>query len=474
MTKRIPYSRLSVAAIALAAPLVTASMAQAQMEEIVVTARQREENLFEAPLSLTSLSGAELQQSNIKDINDLASYTPGFYYTSQASFSASRLAPAYRFRGMNNSSPDPLQQQGGVFLDGIFLFGGAPMLTFEDIERVEVIKGPQSALFGRSTFSGAVNFITKRPADHFTASATGGVETRGTYDFSGSLEGPVIADRLSLRVTGARNVKGAHFKATDGGDIGRETTNSLNTQAVITPTDKLELRIRRMDSWQDDSKSPVANMNANSPLLANAPNRCRTGADPYWCGAIPTIGTAGVPFAAVSTATSLNPPGFQNSNNPNLLKDILANNTANPLVLGKLPFYNEVSRLNHAGLTGKYARTSLEFKYDFDNGMTFTSDYVNSKLRTMTAQTSSGDDGSGWIISPNVLTDNSAAVRLSSDGKERLTWSVGGNASVLSATRVAVYREPAACTTWAPSRHCTTASPISWTSTSKVVTSASA
>ena len=162
--------------------------------------------------------------------------------------------------------------------------------------------------------------------------------------------------------------------------------------------------------------------------------------------------------AAISVATALNPPAFQTSNNPNLLVDILNNNTANPLVLGRMPYIKDVPHLNHAGLRGKYARNSFELKYDFDNGMTFTGDYVTSKLRTMTAQTSSGDRGNGWIISPNILTDSSASVRLASDTTERFSWSTGGNyflqtsvggangvgglPSVLDATRVATYREP--------------------------------
>ena len=94
------------------------------LEEVIVTARRKEENLFEAPLSVTSLTSEDIDRSNIRGIQDLNNFTPGFFYVQQASFSAMRVAPSLRFRGMNNNFADPLQQQGGIFIDGVFLFGG--------------------------------------------------------------------------------------------------------------------------------------------------------------------------------------------------------------------------------------------------------------------------------------------------------------------------------------------------------------
>ena len=109
------------------------AQSSAGLEEIIVTARNRAEDLFEAPLSITGLSSADIERINVKDVAALAQFTPGFYYTPQVTFSASRVAPAYRFRGMNNGSNDPLQQLGGTFIDGVYLFGGTQSLTFEDI-----------------------------------------------------------------------------------------------------------------------------------------------------------------------------------------------------------------------------------------------------------------------------------------------------------------------------------------------------
>ncbi len=416
-------------AIVLSAPLPIPQAFAQGLEEIIVTARKKEENLFEAPLSVTSLSGAELERANIRDIQELQKYTPGLYYTPQASTSTLRIAPAMRFRGMNNSYADPLLQTGGAFIDGVFLFAGVQSLTMDDVERVEVIKGPQSALFGRSTFGGAVNFITKRPnADHFVERVNIGVETRGTYDLMGSVEGPIMKDKLMFRFSGGRNVKGSHWKTTDGGSLGYESTNVINSQFIFKPTDNLELRVRRMDNWQSDSRGFTVNMNASVPGLVNAKNRCQLAASPYWCGQLPLVGDPGVPFSALSVFTRLNSDAFNRTAYPNALIAILnQDRSLFPGVVRGLPYQNQVPHLDHQGSEGRYERTQIEAIYDLPNDWTFSAAYVSSKLANMSASTTSDDAGNQLGISPNILTDGSVDTRLSGDPNGRFTWSVGAN-----------------------------------------------
>lgn len=403
-----------------------ASTGPGALEEIIVTARRRDEDLFEAPLSITTMTAAEIERTNIQDVTSIAQFSPGFYYTPQVTFSSSRVAPSYRFRGMNNGSNDPLQQLGGTFIDGVYLFGGAQSLTMDDIERVEVIKGPQSALFGRGTFAGAVNFITREPSRRFRVRASGGVETRDSYSLGLSVEGP-ITDTLSFRLSGASNQRGAHFHATDGGDLGRETTRAINGQLLWRPTDAFRLRVRHSEVWQDDSKNAIVNMNASRPDLANARNRCITGTQPYWCGAVPELGTSGVPTSVASVATSLRPPAFARSDNPDLIIDILNSNTANPLVVNGLPLLDRTPRLDHSGLAGRFTRTSIEAGYRFDSGIAIDAVFASSEMRTTTAQSTSNDNGNAWVISPNILRDTSADIRLSSDQNGRFTWLLGAN-----------------------------------------------
>ena len=432
------------------------------LEEIIVTARRREEDLFEAPLSITTLTAADLENAQIDDIGQLSQFTPGFYYTAQASFSSARVTPGFRFRGMNNGSNDPLVQQGGIFIDGVFLFGGAQSQTFEDIERVEVIKGPQSALFGRSTFAGAVNFITKKPSDHFATSGTASVATHGSYDFAVSAESPLVGDQLSARISVAQNKKGGQFTTTDGGKLGEEQTKVVNGQLVWKPTDALQIRVRQSLNWQDDSRNAVVNMNSNNPIIGNSPAKCRTGTQFFWCGAIPVLGSEGVPPLIASVATKLPAPAWRVTNNPSLIQDILSNNRSNPLVRLGLPLFDQVPRLDHAGLAGKFSRTSVETDYVFANEMSVGASFVSSSMRAMSAESTSGDGGNGWVVSPNILRNTAADFRLSSDQKTRFSWSVGGNyylqsslggpqgtgpvASTLDFNRSITYLEPATFT----------------------------
>ena len=216
---------VSFVGLSVAFPAQAQSEAQADtespgLEEIVVTARKKPENLFQTPVSITSLTAQDIENADIRNIDDLTQVTPGFFYTAQTTFSDSRVAPSYRFRGVNNGSNDPLNQLGGTFLDGVYLLGGVQSLTFSDIERVEVVKGPQSAEFGRGTFAGAINFITKEPADHFQITGDGSVESYVSHTESLSVEGPVT-DWLSFRFSGEDLVKAAQFHAADGGGLGK-------------------------------------------------------------------------------------------------------------------------------------------------------------------------------------------------------------------------------------------------------------
>ena len=142
-------------------------------EEIVVTARKREESLQDVPVSVSAFSAQRIEDRLASDIVDLADFTPGFQI--QQSFGRSGDRPV--IRGASNI----LFTDGkvGIFLDGAPYFGDFSSLELANVERVEVIKGPQSAVFGRGTLSGAINVVLKRPTDKLAARLSG---TLGSYD----------------------------------------------------------------------------------------------------------------------------------------------------------------------------------------------------------------------------------------------------------------------------------------------------
>lgn len=163
-----------------------AQEAAAQIEEILVTARKREESLQEIPLSVTAFDAAALERNRIQNIEDLAKYTPGLVF--DGGFVPQDTRPQIRGLPATRGRP-PV----GILVDGIdvssesMLTAGGGMLAnlrLIDAERIEVVKGPQSALYGRVAFGGAINYISKKPGDEFEGSFTADVGDYGQFELN--------------------------------------------------------------------------------------------------------------------------------------------------------------------------------------------------------------------------------------------------------------------------------------------------
>lgn len=123
------------------------------LEEITVTARKTEERLIEAPLSITAFSADDIEKKGFTTLEDVARSAPGVQYSQQGGQIPGRYTSAIRFRGMNVNSDSPSLQLGSLFIDGVYVLGGTQSIPYDDVERIEVIKGPQSATYGRSTLA---------------------------------------------------------------------------------------------------------------------------------------------------------------------------------------------------------------------------------------------------------------------------------------------------------------------------------
>lgn len=197
------------------------------LEEVVVTARKREERLQDTPVAVTAFTGAILDNLSATQLITIGDYTPNLEFNMGEGGSSSQ-ANVY-IRGVGQSdfliSSDP---GVGMYVDGVYLartLGG--ILDLLDIERVEVLRGPQGTLFGKNTIGGAINIVTSAPEDE--ASGTLNVTT-GSYDrldIGGTANVPLIEDSLFLRLSGnANNRDGYGKRLTDGvktGDINSRT-----------------------------------------------------------------------------------------------------------------------------------------------------------------------------------------------------------------------------------------------------------
>lgn len=180
-----------------------------EVEEIIVTAQKREERLQDVPVAVTVLSGEALSAAGVNQTTELVNLTPSLTFAQGASPSNTNL----RIRGIGTA----LFGQGtepsvSVVVDGIVLARSSQGFSdLADIERVEVLRGPQGTLFGKNSVAGLINVVTKRPSEEFEADADITVAEQEEYRVRGSVSGPV-SDTMGYRLTGYYNDVGGHIR----------------------------------------------------------------------------------------------------------------------------------------------------------------------------------------------------------------------------------------------------------------------
>jgi iron complex outermembrane receptor protein len=171
-----------------------------QVEQITVTARKREESLQQTPVSVTAFTAEDLDRQSIDDISELTWQTPNFELRPTP---VSKSQAAITMRGLEQIDAAPtLESPVGIYLDGIYMhpLTGA-LFHLLDIERIEVLKGPQGTLFGRNTTGGAVNVITRSPDGSLGATLQGTLGSFNQRDFKGAVSFPILGETLSARLT---------------------------------------------------------------------------------------------------------------------------------------------------------------------------------------------------------------------------------------------------------------------------------
>ena len=263
VANRGPGRRQAVAVLvgALAA-LAGAGQAQAQqLEEVTVTAQKREQNLQDVPMAVSAFTGQSLRDAGISDIEDFARQVPSL----QVQTSTSALSTNYRLRGVGNLGNIPTFEPAvGVFQDGAFrnrpVFSSGDMF---DIERIEVLRGPQSTLYGKNTTAGVVAIYTRKPTEELSANAEltagnlEGASDASLYRFVGGVSGPLtdtVSGSLGLSYTGQDHLMDSALSASDEGanDVDR---SSLRGQLQWQPTDALNMRLIGGVLQQDDDQS---------------------------------------------------------------------------------------------------------------------------------------------------------------------------------------------------------------------------
>lgn len=369
--------------------------------EIIVTARRRSESIQSVPVAVTALNGDQLRSSSVTSVQDLQLVTPSL------TLQASNLAPTNLSVGMRGQGVTEtlltVDPSIGLYIDGVSLpnFVGAGVSTMVDIERVEVLKGPQGTLFGRNTTGGSINIISRQPTDRLEGEFS---VRAGNYNYVSAtavLNVPIVTDRVALRLAGQYEIRDAFgTNLVTGRGLGGDLNGGFMRATLRADlTDRLQV-VLRGDYTRSDTSSHAWNPRG---ILIGAPGspaaatvvRLQTGA--------PTLAAAAALYLARPTGAS-----FWDSEN-NL-------DNGRPLYPQTTPY----SKLETYGFSGT---VSLEI-----------SDWLELKsitsYRSIDRDTYYDFDGSGFDIitvrSPTQSTNFNQEFQLSGSAmSERLQFVVG-------------------------------------------------
>jgi outer membrane receptor protein involved in Fe transport len=241
------YRILAAAALAgtALAPLhaQSASGADQAGDTIIVTATLRAANVQDVPIAVTAVSPVELERQGINDIKNLGQVSPSFNIQSSQT---ETQGTSIKIRGVGTTGNNTgLESSVGIFIDGVYQSRpGVALGDLLDLERVEVLRGPQGTLFGRNTSAGALNISTRRPdLSAFEGFANA---TYGNYNFMNLQAGvsvPIIQDQLGIRVSGAWRKRDGYLNSATGAESNNRDRWLVRGQALWEPSDNISLRI---------------------------------------------------------------------------------------------------------------------------------------------------------------------------------------------------------------------------------------
>ncbi len=236
-------------------------------QDIVVTARKRAETLLDVPIAATAISGNTLTERGINSVREAAALTPGLNIASDGAGRA-----FVSIRGVGVTLVQSVQPGVGLFINGIYQpntsYLNNPLL---DIDRLEVLRGPQGTLYGKNTLGGAINVITRQPSN--------AVEARGNLSFAGpddsilasaSVSGPIIRDKLQVRIAaGHRQQDGFLRNPLLGTDASPFKTDSLNGTIRFAPVDDIVLTVNGYYDWVNGANTPYARVTGPTDYSRN-------------------------------------------------------------------------------------------------------------------------------------------------------------------------------------------------------------
>jgi len=217
-----------------------AGASSGSFEEIIVTARKREENLQQVPDTVTAFSASVIEERRLERIDDFLAVTPNVHITNDQDTATNNIS----IRGLGSNRNQAAAVAFSV--DGVILpDADAFTMDLSDVERLEVLKGPQGALYGKGAIAGAINITTKRPTNTFEGEAKLSYGTGDAWRVFGAISGPIVPDVVLARVTVShRDSDGTIKNAFDGRTLDRNRQTRVSGRVLIQPTDDFSIDLR--------------------------------------------------------------------------------------------------------------------------------------------------------------------------------------------------------------------------------------
>lgn len=374
------------------------------LEEVVVTARKRAETLLEVPVAITALTAADIENKGIESLQDVALFTPGLTYFDAIQ---SQLGTPV-IRGISQTNLNSPDRNVAIFYGGVYLSStSAANLEILDVDRIEVVKGPQSALYGRNAFNGAINFVPAEPTKEFFAKVEGTFGTDNRVEGKGIFSAP-LGERAGIRFAASFNqFDGTYENAVAGGpNIGGYETKNASLTFTARPVESFGVKL--FGFYTDDQRDP-------SLLYFFDTNNC--GPNPMAftavCGEIPTRSS----FA----------------------QHPLAEGFSREVTLGALDLDYQIGSVKLVSQTSLYEATTENFSEYTANGVGDVQQII--RLADYQAALAMGVAATtAWLSAPVVRTQRipqftgnppadtksfSQEIRLESDPEKRLRGSVG-------------------------------------------------
>jgi len=229
----LPAQAAMAQAATQSAPARPALEAAPALEEIVVTARKREEKLSDVPATIDVFSAKDLTAAGNTTISDLSTRLPNFFISSPR---VTRISVTMRGLGVPGV---------GLYIDGVYQPSDVAFaIPLFDLERVEVLKGPQGTLYGRNAYSGAISYVTRAPTNQFEAEINAEAGNGGTVRSSGTVAGPIVEDLITARVSGAIQRRSGFRNFSDGSDADRDNYEAFTGRVTITPASNLSVDLK--------------------------------------------------------------------------------------------------------------------------------------------------------------------------------------------------------------------------------------